>query len=99
VNVNGWRGQAGVLALVIGLYLAGSWIPMPRVAVGDVVTMCEQPYMGWHIWRDCPDRIPQTTELAGAGIGLIAVAGVVWITARRIARALGRRDAKPSASE
>jgi hypothetical protein len=99
VNVNRWRVLAGVLALLIGLYLAGSWMPIPGVALGDVVAMCEQPYIGWHIWTYCPDRTPRTTELAGAGIGLIAVAWVVWITVRRIGRALGRRDARPSVSE
>ena len=92
MNVSGWRVLAGVLALVIGLfglYLAGSWIPIPGVAVGDVIAMCEQPYMGWHICRNCPDRAPRTTELAGAGIGVIAVAWVVWITVRRIGRGGG----------
>jgi hypothetical protein len=43
--------------------------------------------------------MPQTTALAGAGIGLIVAGWVVWITARRIGRGLARRDAKLSASE
>jgi hypothetical protein len=98
VNVKIWRGLAGVLALVIGVYLAGSWIGLPGVAVGDVIGMCEQPYLGWHIWRVCPDRAPRTTELAGAGIGLIAVGWVFWIMARRVGRGLARDKGEPSAS-
>ncbi len=41
MNVKIWRGLAGVLALalVIGVYLAGSWIGLPGVAVGDVIGM------------------------------------------------------------
>ena len=98
MNVKIWRGLAGVLALVIGVYLAGSWIGVPGVAMGDVITMCEQPYLGWYIWSGCPDRAPRTTELASAVIGLIAVGWVVWIMARRIGRALARRKGEPSAS-
>ena len=98
MNVKNWRGLAGVLALVIGVYLAGSWIGLPGVAVGDVIGMCEQPYLGWHIWRVCPDRAPRTTELAGAGIGLIAVGWVFWNMARRIGRGLARHKGEPAAS-
>ena len=83
MNVKIWRGLAGVLALVIGVYLGGSWIGLPGVAMGDVIAMSEQPYLGWHIWWVCPDRAPRTTELASAGIGLVAVGWVVWIMARR----------------
>ena len=98
MNVKIWRGLAGVLALVIGVYLAGSWIGLPGVAVGDVIAMCEQPYLGWHIWRVCPDRAPRTTELASAGIGLVAVGWVVWIMVRRIGQALARRKGEPTAN-
>jgi hypothetical protein len=52
VNVNGWHVPPCVVALVIGIYLAGLWIPIQGVAVGDVLAVCEQPYIGWHIWRD-----------------------------------------------
>jgi hypothetical protein len=93
------RGLAVVLAGVIAVYLAGSWIGVPGVAVGDVIEMCEQPYIGWHIFTNCPDRMPRTTELAGAGIGLIAVGWVVWIGARRIGRAFGLGGNTPNTSQ
>ena len=99
MNIAKWRWMAGLVALVIGVYLAGSWLPLSGVAVGDVVAMCEQPYMGWHIWHFCPDRAPRTTELAGAGLGLAAAVWVAWIVLRRIYRAFARRGARPYASE
>lgn len=89
MKLMGWRSLAIVVAAVITLYLAGSWTALPGIAVSDVIEMCEQPYMGWHIWHVCPDRMPRTTEVAGAVMGLSAVAWVAWIGGRRIGRAFG----------
>jgi len=100
VNVKIWRRLAATVAIVIAVYLTGSWIVVPGIIVGDVVAACNQAYSPWRItWWACPDRTPRTVELAGAGLGIVAVAWVAWIMVRRIIAALGFGAAKTEASE
>ena len=99
MNAKSWRGLAATVALVIAVYLVGSWIAVPGILVGEVVASCEHQPVFWQIWWSCPDRTPRTTELAGAGIGLAAVAWVAWVGVRRIARAFGSGAEQPAENE
>jgi len=74
VTVKVWRPFAGLLALVIGVYLVRISIPLPGAALEGVVSDCNGPSFGWgSIWVSCPDREPRTTDLAGASLAVAVV--------------------------